>query len=287
MHRNAKAGCDAAPVIPTEGNSMRKIFALAGRILVGAIILSALQIVSSIALGTGDFMNEAGLVFLSNLLVVLILAYSAARAYATGLKLVGAVLLVYWGVYSFNTNVEAVFFDLSIPPRTHLAIMAQGLILGAAFAPTLVILLGKWRKDGAGEHAQFAAGEETRQGQGDHAPRVAARGVFGLLWRLAVCALSYVILYIIAGAIAFPHLETFYADAASIPPLGRIVGVQLFRGLVYVGVTYPLVRMMKGGRLEKAVTAGLQLSILDSRWEYRTSSTVRLSVSCSRDNSVR
>ncbi len=249
---------------------MRRIVDHAGRILAGTIILSALQIVSSLALGTGDFLNDAGPVFLSNLLVVLILAYSAVRADATGLRLAGAIFLVYWGIYSFNTMVEAVFFDLSIPAGKLIAIMAQGLLLGVAFSPTLVILLGRWRKGGAGEdarhgakeHASRGAGEETRAGAGERARRGAAAGIFGLLWRLAVCDLSYVILYIIAGAAAFPYLEDFYTGAAIIPPLGRIVGVQLLRGLVYVGVTYPLIRMMRSGRLEKAVVVGLQLSIL-------------------------
>lgn len=294
MNRYDGAGCDAAPVTSPEGNAMRRIVDHAGRILAGALILSALQIASSLVLETGDYLNDAGWIFLSNLLVVLILAYSAVRADAAGLKLAGAVFLVYWGVYSFNTNVEAVFFDLSIPHRTLIAIMAQGLLLGVIFAPVLILLLGKWVRCGdgegalrgvgeqasrgageyarpeAGEHASRGAGENARveteeharHGTGEHARRMAAPGVLGLLWRLAVCDLSYVLLYLVAGAAAFPYLQDFYADAASIPPLGRIVGMQLFRGLIYAGVTYPLIRIMRGKRLGKAVVVGLQLSIL-------------------------
>ena len=51
--------------------------------------------------------------------------------------------------------------------------------------------------------------------------------------RLGAAALSYALLYLVAGILVFPFVKDFYATR-SLPPLGTVMALQLVRGLLYV-----------------------------------------------------
>ena len=86
--------------------------------------------------------------------------------------------------------------------------------------------------------------------------------VVGYVWRFVVCDISYVILYCIAGAIILSYVQDFYDSLAHTPAVDKVLIMQVFRGLIYVIVTLPVIRMIKAKKWEPAFIIGLQLSIL-------------------------
>ena len=91
------------------------------------------------------------------------------------------------------------------------------------------------------------------------APAMARR-----LWlRMPAVALSYMVLYLVAGSLIYPFVRHFYMTSGVlvIPPIGVILGVQFLRGLVYAAALLPLLRRMAGRRPHAALVAGLALSV--------------------------
>jgi len=164
----------------------------------------------------------------------------------SGFKLASAIFLLFFGIYVFNTQIETIFFQLQIPRIDVIRIILQGLLVTLLFSPLLVLLLGKMHKSDLNVESAVQ-------------PHFS---VMGYIWRFIVCDISYVFLYIIAGAIIFPYIKDFYADAAHMPEPNKILLMQFFRGLVYIVVTLPIIKMTKGRKLETALMVGLQLSIL-------------------------
>lgn len=141
---------------------MRKILAASGRIIVVAIILTAIQIAANLFMGMGAYSRQAGWALLSNVLIVLVLAWCIMRARSMRMRLIVAVFLVYWGIYVFNTNIEALFFGLDIPAKESVGIMALGTALALIGAVILAFLFGA---KGSGE---MAGATENREGDHGH-----------------------------------------------------------------------------------------------------------------------
>jgi hypothetical protein len=105
----------------------------------------------------------------------------------------------------------------------------------------------------------FAVTQERRNGVtiARHLPR--------RLWlRAPAVALSYLVLYFVAGAAIFPFVRYFYMSTGSItvPAMGVIVGTQVLRGSIYAVALMPFLREMEGRRTHAALIAGLALSVL-------------------------
>lgn len=73
--------------------------------------------------------------------------------------------------------------------------------------------------------------------------------------------MSYIFLYFLAGMLVFPFVQDFYA-AKTIPAVGDILKMQVFRGLVYIGVALPAVRLFEGNLRRGALALGLAFSVL-------------------------
>ena len=216
------------------------------RILLAVFILTLMQIVLSSIFGIGQQLTGLGWTLLSNLLIVLVLTYVIVRSDAYGLKLVGAVFLLFFGINVFNTQIEAIFFQLQIPRTESINMFFQGLVVTLIFSHMLVLLLGRMYK--------ITSNVESKARS--------SISVVGYVWRFVVCDISYVILYCIAGAIILPYVQDFYDSLAHTPEVDKVLIMQVFRGLIYVIVTLPAIRMIKAKKWETAFLVGLQLSIL-------------------------
>jgi hypothetical protein len=216
------------------------------RILLAIFLLTVLQVVFGFTFGTEETVTGLGWILLSNLLIVLVLTYAVVRSDAYGLKLAGAVFLLFFGISVFNTQIEAIFFQLQIPRTESLNMVLQGLLVALIFSAVVVFLLDKRHKP--------ASKVESRAR--------ASISIIGYVWRFVVCDISYVILYCIAGAIILPYVQDFYSNIAQMPAVDKVLIMQVFRGLIYVIVTLPVIRMIKTKRWEAALMIGLQLSIL-------------------------
>jgi hypothetical protein len=89
---------------------------------------------------------------------------------------------------------------------------------------------------------------------------IEARSVGAWMWRVLVGAVLYVFFYFVAGFAIFPFVKSFYAHA-QMPALGSVVGMEMFRGLVYVAIVIVATRSMAARRLRAALAMGLALSV--------------------------
>lgn len=96
--------------------------------------------------------EEAALAGLANPAVAvlnsLVLGFLIARSRAWGWTLVGAVLVMFIGVYTVLTHIESIAFlteSALLPPEMLPPLVLSGVLLAVLFVPAAVWLLGKWR----------------------------------------------------------------------------------------------------------------------------------------------
>jgi len=216
------------------------------RIVLAFFVLTLLQFVFGFIFGTEGTTAGLGWTLLSNLLMVLIVAYTVLRSDAYGFRLVGAIFLMFFGIHVFNTQIEAIFFQLQIPRTESVKMVLQGLLVTLIFSYMLVFLMERMHKPASKVKS----------------PTRVSISTVGYVWRFVVCDISYVILYCIAGAMILPYVQDFYDSLAQTPAVDKVLIMQVFRGLIYVIVTLPVIRMIKVKKWETALLIGLQLSIL-------------------------
>ena len=216
------------------------------KILLAFFLLVILQLVFGFIFSVEETLTGWPWIFLSNLLIVLALTYAIVRSEAYGLKLAGAVFLMFFGINVFNTQIEAIFFQLQIPRTESINMFFQGSLVALVFSYVLVLLLDRMHRPASNVESKARS----------------SISIIGYVWRFVVCDISYVILYCIAGAIILPYVQDFYASLAQTPDIDKVLIMQVFRGLIYVIVTLPIISMFNKKRLETAIITGLQLSIL-------------------------
>jgi hypothetical protein len=202
-----------------------------------AMLVDALLGPSGVVLRPGAL----GWVALSNLLTAAMLAWLAAWSRLTGMRLAGWLAVVLFGVATFNNLIEAVFFHV-FGVAEFARYVLQGALTAAAFGPVLVFIMG--RRASAGRTRVSAAA-------GPPGP-----------WRLAAADLLYLACYLGAGTIIYPWVRDFYLGRDQ-PAQLLVVALQLFfRGPVFIALTLCIVRMIGGGRWERALVAGAALSVV-------------------------
>ncbi len=187
---------------------------------------------------------QLGPLILPNLFLVLALALVAASSNQQGWKLSGTLFVLYYGINQLNTLDEALLFKIGLEASQTLAMMASGLVTSLVFAPLLVLLLGCWKN-------------KTEEEVKPLLPRSAAN------WagRIVLGDLLYVVCYFIAGMLAFPFVRDFYA-AFKLPAPASMLGMEIFRGLVYVAAGLAVTNGMKGERGKAAIALGLSFPVL-------------------------
>jgi hypothetical protein len=164
-----------------------------------------------------------------------------------------------YGISTVATQVETLFFLSNKLPRGMIrAILLQGAITAALFAPLAVLLLGKWRK---------SSPTLTTSSRGRlHISCVATR--------LAVIVIAFVFLYMFFGyyvAWQSPAVRQYYGGPEQPGFFAAlkfnwifnpwVYPLQVFRALLYVACMYPLIRMLRVGRWKTALAMAFFLSI--------------------------
>jgi hypothetical protein len=174
-----------------------------------------------------------------------------------GWRLVAAVFFVFYGVTTFMPQIESVVFLTRLPPGTIPRLFLMGALIGAPFSLLAVPILGK---------AQGGT-------PGVEQPRLdMSASEWG--WKLVVIAIAYVLLYFTFGyfiAWRNPALREYYGgvDNGFTSQMGSVlrdtpwlVPFQVLRALCWVAIAVPVVKMLKGGRLESSLTIALLFSVL-------------------------
>lgn len=201
---------------------------------------------------TGSFVTSLFII----LLQTVVLSYAIARSRWTGWKLVSAIVVIYYGVVTFQTNIETVIFlnylvDI-VSTETLPMLFVQGAITAAIFAPLATVILGRMKDD---ERVQ------------EPNPRLVMPGI-EWVWKLVVIAVIWVGVYFAFGAfVAVPLAgEAFQEYYAGLQLPAWMPLFQLVRGVIWVAVAAPMIRMMKGHWWETALVVGLLFSFLMGFW---------------------
>lgn len=206
---------------------------------------------------------QAGMALLVVSIVnALLLAYPISRSRWHGLKLVGAVLLVFFGIQTFMSQIETMFFGsaFNISSAEMRNIILTGFLTAVFFSFLAVLIMGKIRKPKE-EDAPIAPFELSAKD-----------------WalRLALPPLAYIVLYFLFGyfvAWQSPDVRELYTGSTAIEPFFTHVAstlqdsfmllpFQFLRGLMWIGLALVILRMTKGGAWEKAIVVGLLFGLL-------------------------
>jgi hypothetical protein len=240
------------------------------RLLGAVLVMIVAFMVSSMVSGadravqlTAEEAQQSGQVLLLVSAVnALVLSYLALRSRWHGWKLAGTLFLVQFGIETFMSQVETIVFNsaLQLTVSQVYTIFATGFVRALVFAPLAVWILGKTRKDAAEDELNtrlvFSMGEWLK--------------------RLTLLAVLYIVVYYLFGyfvAWQSADLRQFYSGSRDILPffthMARLLAtdtlltpIQFVRGLMWVGLVLPVMRMFKGGKLETGFAVALALSVL-------------------------
>jgi hypothetical protein len=188
-----------------------------------------------------------------------VLAYVILRSRWSGWRLVVTVFFVFYGVTTFMSQIESAVFITRLPPGALPRLFLMGALVAAPFSALAVLILGKrTAAPPDGGH-----NESLRMSPSEWA------------WRLAAIAVVYVTLYFTFGYfLAWRHPEVrayydgvdaggFFAHMATVVrDTPWLIPFQLARALLWTAIALPVIRMMKGERLETALAVGLLFSVV-------------------------
>ncbi|MFB0515449.1 MAG: hypothetical protein ACETWG_02450 [Candidatus Neomarinimicrobiota bacterium] len=230
------------------------------RIIVLTILLAACWTVAGLAVGLADSSqpgSQAGaMTALLSMCAMhaIVISYPLERSRWGGWRLVLTILVVYYGIVTFLSQIETLVFlkylvDI-VPAEMVPKFFMHGLIVAVVFAPLAVLVHGKIK--GAAE------AQEPN-------PRLVMPWT-QWLWKVLLVAVVYVVIYVAFGALVFMPLagaayEEYYAGL-QMP--SWILPFQVLRGLLWIGVALPVIRMMKGAWWEAGLAVALLFSVLMS-----------------------
>ena len=199
---------------------------------------------------------------LVSLIMTLMLAYLALRSRWLGWKLAGALFLLFYGIYTFLSQIETAVFPAvanQLLPGMLGGFFLAGLILAAPLSLLAVWILGKAKKEPAVNQPNNRLALPASE----------------WAWKIAVAVLLYVAVYFIFGyyiAWRTPGLPEFYGSTDPGTFWGQVSNVvrdtpwlpffQGFRALVWIGIGCIIIRMHKGNGLETSLAVGLAFSVL-------------------------
>jgi hypothetical protein len=218
---------------------MRRIVLCA---MLAPVLLFVIQAVTAALILPPIPMPDGGLGFVaaSTLINAWVLLALAMNLHAPGWRRPAILFLVAAGIPA-NNLLEAVFFPLDLPRSLLLPLFASTATSAALFSVAL--------------HWMSAAPAPS------HATPPLARRAAPLLPRLVVCDVLYIALYFAAGIAVWPFISHFY-EGRPLPEPHHIMLMQVFRGLVFSGILYALVRFLAAPRAGASVLIAATLALL-------------------------
>jgi hypothetical protein len=241
---------------------IKNTISLLARLMLASVAMSIAYIVSTLVIsqtGTQMTPEEASwagqALFIVSTINALVLAYPILRSDWHGLKLIGVVFIIQFGVETFMTQIETLYFNRSLQVKAQemMELIASGALRALIFAPLAVLFLGKLKNSG-------------QPGDSRAALKLSEWG-----WGLATLAVLYPIIYFMFGYyVAWQWEETrlFYSGTTAILPFlthfrglfssdPYIIPFQIMRGALWATLALLIVNMMKGKRWESALAVAL------------------------------
>jgi hypothetical protein len=210
---------------------------------------------------TAEETSQAGMALvLVSLVSALVLSFLILRSPLHGLKLIGAVALVHFGVETFLAQMETLYFNsaLQIGRDMFVGIVAAGAVRALVFAPLAVLIFGKMKKR-----------EQPKEVRAATSPSEWGK-------RLAALAVLYVVVYFVFGYfVAWQWEETrlYYSGTTAIKPFFThfwdffrtepvILPFQLLRGALWTALALAIVWMTKAKRWEASLAVAVTFAVL-------------------------
>lgn len=189
------------------------------------------------------------------------LTYPIVRSRWSGLRLMAVVFVVFYGVMTVLSQIEALYFMTDIIPAGEIPkLFLMGAIITLIFSPLAVLILGRMRRDIAVKAPNLRLVMPWAE----------------WIWKLMVTAVAYLILYFTFGyfvAWQNPEVRQFYSGSTEL--LGFfahfrnllltdpwLVPFQVLRSLLWVALALPVTRMMKGRWWEAGLAVALLFALL-------------------------
>ncbi|NUO84126.1 hypothetical protein HUU05_28970 [candidate division KSB1 bacterium] len=192
------------------------------------------------------------------LLNTLVLSYLIVRSRWSGWKLMATIFIVFYGVMTVMSQIESAVFITKLPSGMLPKLFVMGLLIAAPFAIFAVLIWGKRKA-------------ESFEGQNPRLLMPAREWA----WKLGVLVLAYVVLYFTFGyfiAWQNPAVREYYGGAEAEGFFAHMAGVfrtqtwlvffQMLRGLMWIGLALPVIRMMKGAWWEAALAVALLFAVV-------------------------
>jgi hypothetical protein len=123
--------------------------ALAFIAMLAAYFLGTMVIGDTSVTMTPEEMSQAGMALIAvSLINALVLSFLILQSPWHGLRLIGAVMLVHFGVETFMAQIETLYFNnaLQMGADMLVGIVAAGAVRALVFAPLAVLVLGRMKK---------------------------------------------------------------------------------------------------------------------------------------------
>ena len=188
---------------------------------------------------------------LVSLLHTAVLSYPILRSRWTGWRLVAAIFLVFYGVATLMVTIEAVYLPEALPLDLVIRLVVNGAVTAAVYSVLAVLIHGRMEGD--------AEVQETN--------RRLIIPWSQWVWKLALIGFSWVVLFILFGALVFLPLAGRLAPAAleeytNMAMPAWILPFQALRAVLWAALTLPVIRMMRGRWWETGLAVALLFSVL-------------------------
>ncbi|HEX9128248.1 MAG TPA: hypothetical protein VF850_03725 [Gemmatimonadaceae bacterium] len=191
----------------------------------------------------------------------IVLTHFILRSRWTGWRLAATVFFVFYGVSTFMAQIESAVFITRLPAGMLPRLFLMGALFAAPFSALAVLILGKRKA------ADLDVGENSRL--------VMPRSEW--VWKLAVIAVVYVILYFTFGyfiAWRNPAVREYYGGTdpgGFLTQMGTVVRdtpwlipFQILRAMFWTLLALPVVRSLTGPWQETAQSIGFLFAVLMS-----------------------
>lgn len=245
-------------------SNILRILILTVVFVVGIIIPTLIMPVSSEITSrvTEDMQNTIfGLMLLVSLLGAIALSINVKLSEWSGVKLILALGLSFWGIEYFVAQIETFYFREAFTFMTNieiLNIMLRGMITTIIVVPLTVIIFGKRKATGKISIKEILERIEIKS------------------WvkKAPFFALLYIIIYLFFGyyvAWQFEAVRLFYSGTTeqlnfisqivmTIKEMPLFLSYHFIRGLLWVAFSVPIILMMKGSRIKTMISLMLVFS---------------------------
>lgn len=188
-----------------------------------------------------------------------VLTYLILRSRWAGWPLIATVFFVYYGVTTFMSQIESAVFITRLPPGMVPRLFLMGALIAAPFSVLAVLILGKRKSETVDTHPNTRLVMRT----GEWA------------WKLTVIAVAYLFLYFTFGyfiAWQNPAVPEYYGrfDEGTFLAQMRtelrdrpwLIPFQAMRAMCWVALALPVIRMLKGERLETVLAIGVLIAVV-------------------------